>query len=30
MIRIEEESEGFWEDSWTPQAMVGGMLSNFI
>lgn len=28
--RIKEESEGFWEDSWDPTAMVAGMVSNLI
>ena len=30
MTRIEKESEGFWEDSWNPTAMVAGMVSNLI
>ena len=30
MTRIEKESEGFWEDSWSPTAMVAGMVSNLI
>lgn len=30
MTRIKKESEGFWEDSWEPTAMVAGMVSNLI
>jgi hypothetical protein len=28
--RIEEESEGYWEDSWTPESMVAAMVNGLV
>ena len=28
--RIEEDSEEYWEDNWSPQAMMAGMISSLI
>ena len=30
LTRIEEESEEYFNDSWSPNAMVAGMLSGLI
>ncbi len=28
--RIEEDSEEFWEDNWSPQAMMTGISMNLV